>query len=80
MKKVRLSPNCLFPKMNTPYGVVTHEWRGVSDDAYVYKEMEVFGESKPEPIKEIKPEPEVKEIPQEKPEPLERFKKKRRKK
>lgn len=55
MKKIRLKPTCKTPKVNTPYGLVTHEWRTVNDDAYVYNEMEVFGE---EPVVKGKPEAE----------------------
>jgi len=63
MKKVRLRDGVIYKKMSTPYGVVTHDWTEVPDNAYVYREMEVFGEkpvSKPvaekavEPVKAVK--------------------------
>jgi len=47
MVKVRLKEGVGFSKMNTPYGLITHEWSIVRDDAYIYKEMEVDEFSKP---------------------------------
>jgi len=49
MKKIRLKEDCKYSKMSTPYGVIAHNWVDVKDDAYVYKEMEVLGEAKPDP-------------------------------
>lgn len=65
MVKVRLKQGVGFPKMNTSYGLITHEWSIVRDDAYIYKEMEVEGKpqivvepiSIPKPIIDPKPKP-----------------------
>jgi len=44
MKKIRLKEDCRYPTMFTPYGLIGHDWVEVSDDVYVYKEMEVQGQ------------------------------------
>ena len=68
MVKVRLKKGVVLPKMNTPYGLITHEWSIVRDDAYIYKEMEIEGVIQPKvvvpiqipkPIIDPKPKPVV---------------------
>ena len=56
MKKVRLKDTCGYKKMNTPYGLITHEWTEVEDYLPLYKEMEVFGEQKQPVEVEVKAE------------------------
>lgn len=70
MKKVRLRQSCPYTNLNTSYGVITHNWRDVPDDSYIYAGIEVFGETpvpKSEPIKEqlvveVKEEPKKEEV------------------
>ena len=67
MVRVRLKAGCAFNKMNTPYGLVTHEWSVVRDDAYIYKEMEVDGLPQPKTVVEPTPVPQTVVDPKPKP-------------
>ena len=64
--KIRLRPEIEVRKMNTPYGLITHEWADVSDNSYIYKEMEVYQDQKAvielEPVEEPVEEPKVEVI------------------
>jgi len=70
--KVRLRPGCNKKLMSTSYGVVTHEWTTVPDNAYVFKEMQVMDEKTGEPVVVAAPAPEPAEVPK----PEEKIKKK----
>ena len=51
--RVRLKPTCGYPDMNTPGGLVNHEWKEAKDGAYIYKEMEIEGQEEKVPTEEV---------------------------
>jgi len=74
MVKVRLKAESPYPKLVTPFGVITKDWTEVSERVPIYNDMEVFKESKPkeklkiEAVAPVVEEVEESEKPTEKPE------------
>jgi len=61
MVKVRVKDDSGIPKLVTPYGIITKEWKEVPDGVYIFNELEVYQEAKAEPEAKPVEEPKVEE-------------------